>query len=300
MIEEFKGGSLIDFIDRFPNEEKCKYYLADIKWRDGFICSKCNNSTFWKKKEDPFHRVCKSCRHSESVTANTLFHKVKFDLRKAFFILFEMSATTKSCSALAMAKKYSINRKTAWLFMHKVRKAMASSGQYPITDNCEVDEALVGGKVSGKRGRGALNKKKVGIVIEKTEKGGISRAYARGIADFSAKELGKIFDFHIDKRVKKIDTDEWKGYLPLVNDWNIVQTKSKPGINFNLMHRFIQQLKGWLRGIHHHVSKKHLQGYLDEYCYRFNRHKSRDSIFDNLLSRMVKHQPYNYNLLIAS
>ncbi|MGL1889720.1 MAG: IS1595 family transposase [Reichenbachiella sp.] len=297
MIEEFKGTSLIDFIERFPNEEKCKYYLADIKWRDGFLCSKCSNTTFWAKKEDPFHKVCKSCRHCESVTANTLFHKVKFDLRKAFFIIFEMSTTTKSYSALAMASKYSINRKTAWLFMHKVRKAMASAGEQQITDNCEVDEAILGQKVSGKRGRGALKKKKVSIVIEKAPKGGISRAYARSIVNFSAKELGKLFDSHIDKRVRRVDTDEWKGYLPLIKDWNIVQTKSNPGVNFNLMHRFIQQLKGWLRGIHHHASEKYLQGYLDEYCYRFNRHGAKNSIFDNAINRMMHHLPVNHKLL---
>lgn len=300
MIEEFKGTSLINFIDSFPDSEKCKYYLANIKWRDGFICSKCKHTSFWKKKEDPFHRVCKNCRHSESVTANTLFHKVKFDLRKAFLIIFEMTTTTKSCSALAMARKYDINRKTAWLFMHKVRKAMASSGQYPITGNCEVDEALFGEKVQGKRGRGAEKKKKVSVVIERGAKGGISRAYARSISSFSALELGKIFDLHIDKAVKQIHTDEWKGYLPLKQDWNIVQAKSQPGVNFNLMHRFIQQLKGWLRGIHHHASKEYMQAYLDEYCYRFNRHGFRDSIFHNLINRMVNHRPVCQQLLVYS
>lgn len=297
MIEQFKGTSLIDFIDRFPNEEKCKSYLADIKWCDGFVCSKCSHNTYWKKKDDPFHRVCKSCRHCESVTSNTLFHKVKFSLRKAFLIIFEMSTTTKSCSSEAIGRKYSINRKTAWLFMQKTRKAMASSGQYPINGDCEVDEAFFGEKVSGKRGRGAQKKKKVSVVIEKGENGGISRAYARSITDFSAVELGKIFDLHIDKSVKQIDTDEWKGYLPLMKEWNIVQTKSDPGVNFNLMHRFIQQLKGWLRGIHHHVSKEYIQAYLDEYCYRFNRHSTRDSIFDNLVNRMIHHRPVCHRLL---
>lgn len=300
MIEEFKGTSLINFIDRFPNEEECKFYLAKIKWKDGFECSKCSNNTYWKQKADPFHRVCKNCRHNESVTANTLFHKVKFDLRKAFFIIFEMSTTTKSCSALAMARKYQINRKTAWLFMHKVRKAMASSAQHPLTGECEVDEALFGGKVSGKRGRGAFKKKKVSIVIEKAPKGGISRAYARSIADFSSQQLRKIFDLHIVKEGANVETDQWKGYLPLMGEWNIIQTKSKPGENFNLMHRFIQQLKSWLRGIHHHTSEKHLQAYLDEYCYRFNRHGSKDSIFKNVVDRMVWHSPWNYKLLPIS
>lgn len=297
MIEQFKGASLIDFINKFPNEEKCKYYLAEIKWQNGFVCSKCNHNTFWEKKDDPFHKVCKSCRHIESVTSNTLFHKVKFDLRKAFFIIFEMSTTSKSCSALAMAKKYDINRKTAWLFMHKVRKAMASSGQHPLTGSSEVDETLFGGKASGKRGRGAIKKKKATIVIEKAQPGGISRAYARSITNFSSQELRKIFELHIQKGITNVATDKWKGYLPLAEEWNITQSKSKPGQNFNLMHRFIQQLKSWLRGIHHHASGRYLQAYLDEYCYRFNRHKAKESIFNNLLDRMIKHQPVKYKLL---
>lgn len=299
MIETFKGMNLIDFMDRFSNEEKCKEYLATIKWRDGFLCSKCGQDRCWENKNNAFVKVCKNCRHIESVTANTLFHKVKFGLRKAFLIIFEMSTTTKSCSALTMAAKYGVNRKTAWLFMHKVRKAMTSSFQYPLTGACEVDEALFGGKISGKRGRGALKKKKVAVVIQKSGNGGISRAYAMSIADFSTKSLRPIFDRHIDKSAKTIDTDKWKGYSPLQAEWNIVQTKSSPGENFNLMHRFIQQLKGWLRGIHHHASRKYMQRYLDEYCYRFNRHAHKGSIFDNLIERMVVHSPVNYKLLAS-
>ena len=182
---------------------------------------------------------------------------------------------------------------TAFYFTYRPVKKVMVTGE-----NCEVDEAVFGGKVSGKRGRGALNKKKVCIVIEKAKNGGISRAYANKVADFSSKELRKTFDLHIDKSTNIIDTDKWKGYKPISKEWNIIQTKSIPGINFNLMHRFIQQLKGWLRGIHHHASDKYLQGYLDEYCYRFNRHGFKDTIFENLLARMVAHKPVNYKLLV--
>ena len=299
MEEQFRGMSLIDFMDRFPNDEKCKEYLANSKWKDGFTCSKCSHSACWQAINKPFVKVCRSCRHIESVTANTLFHHIRFSLRKAFLIIFEMSTTTKSCSALVMAKKYDINRKTAWLFMHKVRKGMASSCQHPVMNSCEVDEALFGGKVSGKRGRGAAKKKKVSVVIEKAEKGGISRAYAMCIEDFSSKQLRLLFDKHIDKTVKIIDTDKWRGYTPLSKEWNIVQSKSKPGENFNLMHRFIQQIKGWLRGIHHHASQRHMQAYLDEYCYRFNRHRFKHTIFDNIIVKMINTKPVSYQFLIS-
>ena len=136
MTGNFKGPSSINFINRFPNKEKCKLPLSKIEWKSGFVCIKCNNHIYWKPKDDLFHRVCKSCRHNESVTANTLFHKVKFDLREAFFIILEMSTPTKSCSCLVMARKYEINKKPSWLL--KVRKAMASSSQYPLNGECKV------------------------------------------------------------------------------------------------------------------------------------------------------------------
>lgn len=84
MFEQFRGQNLIEFMDTFSTTEKCKTYLSHYKWKDGFICSKCNHSQHWKGIK-PFTKVCKSCRHVESVTANTFFHKVKFDLKIAFF-----------------------------------------------------------------------------------------------------------------------------------------------------------------------------------------------------------------------
>lgn len=290
MIEQFKGTNLIDFMDRFSNDEKCKKYLADIKWADGFMCDKCRHTHFWMKKTDPFVRVCKSCRHINSATANTLFHKVKFGLRKAFLILFEMSTTTKGCSSPVMARKYGINQKSAWLFMSKVRNAMASSGQYPLTGSCEVDEILIGGKREGKPGRGAAGKKKASIVVEKDAKGNIKRAYGLRIANFSTQELRKIFDQHIDIDAQ-VETDLWRSYTSLAKSWKISQSKSNPPENFQTIHRLIQQLKSWIRGIYHKVSDAHLQGYLDEFCFRINRCLHKETNFHTLLKRMMANQP---------
>jgi len=297
-MEQFKGTNLIDFIDYFDNDEKCKDYLAQIKWSSGFLCSKCNHTAYWEKKNYPYVRVCKNCRHIESVTANTLFHKVKFGLRKAFMILLDMSTTTKGCSSPVLARKYGINQKSAWLFMSKVRKAMGSSGKYPIRGHCEVDEILIGGHRSGKTGRGAEGKKRVSVVVEKDIRGGITRAYALKIEDFSSQQLRRILDLHLGKDTP-IETDLWKGYAPLMNEWNIKQFKSNPPNNFITVHRFIQQLKSWIRGIFHWVSDGHLQGYLDEFCFRLNRHLFKDSIFNILVNRMMDHDPvFRKNLLM--
>ena len=296
-MEQFKGTNLIDFIKRFPNAEKCKIYLAEIKWANGFVCSKCSHTHYWGKKNDPFVRVCKRCRHIESVTANTLFHKLKFDLQKAFLILFEMSTTTKGLSSPVVARKYGINQKTAWLFMSKVRKAMASSQRHPISGDCEVDEILIGGKKSGKRGRGAKNKKKASVVVENDSRGRIYRAYAVKIDDFSTHQLEKIFHRHISKQAN-VNTDLWRSYTPLSKEWNITQSKSNPTENFITIHRFVQQLKSWLRGTYHWVSENYLQGYLDEFCFRLNRHLFKDRIFNMLVNRMMNHHPVPKALLI--
>lgn len=291
-MEQFKGTNLIEFMDRFSTEEKCKNYLLEIKWKDGFVCDKCGHESYWTKKDNPYVRVCKGCRHISSVTSNTLFHKLKFPLRKAFMILFEMSTTTKGCSSPVMARKLGINQKTAWLFMSKVRQAMKSSGNYPLEGRCEVDEILIGGQVPGKRGRGSGGKKKASILIEKDNKGGIKRAYGLKIDNFSSEELRKIFDQHVSKKAKA-ETDLWRGYSPLKTEWDISQSKSNPKENFQTIHRFIQQLKSWLRGIFHQVKSRYLQGYLDEFCYRINRHLFRDQLFDNLINRMMRHEPVN-------
>ena len=116
MFAQFRGQNIIKFTDTFSTSEKCKIYLENYKWKDGFECSKCNGKTNWKGKK-PFTKVCKSCRHVESVTANTLFYKVKFDLKKAFMIAFEMSTSSKGSSSVNLAKRYGVNQKTAWKFM---------------------------------------------------------------------------------------------------------------------------------------------------------------------------------------
>lgn len=297
MFTEFKDTSLLKFIDYFDSDQTCLAYLEKYKHAKKYQCKRCGHDQFWAGPK--LGKVCKSCRYNESVTANTLFHKVKFGLRKAFYILFEMSTTTKSVSSIVMAQKYEITQKTAWLFMSKVRRAMASSGQFPLTGSCEVDELLSGGKRKGKTGRGAENKEKVAVVIEKQGERGVKRMYAMSISNFSTAQLSRIFDKHIDKQAE-IKTDLWSGYKPLKKEYKITQSRSEPGENFKLMHRCIQQLKGWIRGIHHAVSGRYLQGYLDEYCFRFNRHAFKASAFDTLVQRMVGHPPLTKKNLNAS
>lgn len=129
-MDLFKGRDIIGFMNRFSDDASCAEYLANFKWAEGYTCVKCGHNASQIRKNHS--RTCNKCSHTESASANTLFHKNKFGLRKAFLICFEMSTTTKSLSASYVAERFSIMPRTARLFMHKVRVAMASSKDYPM------------------------------------------------------------------------------------------------------------------------------------------------------------------------
>lgn len=288
MEQRFKSLSLFEFRERYPDRESCLRELAEVKWAAGFKCHRCGH-TKCCKGGTPYSRQCTSCRYDESPTANTLFHKVKFDLLKAFYIVYFVSTNKKGITSTELARKLDLRQKTCWAFKRKAMKAMKSSGNYPITGEAEVDETVIGGQEEGVRGRKNGTKKLVVVGIEKRKKG-VSRLYAREIPKADAVSLGGFMKDHI-AATAKVTTDRWTGYAPLEKDFEkLVRIPSgRKGGNFPELHRAVMNLKGWLRGMHHHVED--LQDYLDEYCYRFNRSFMKEGIFDNLLKRMVKAPP---------
>ena len=284
-MDIFRGQNLIEFAERFKTDEDCILYLSDIKWERGFLCRKCGHTKYQERKNHS--RTCNLCSDTESPMANTLFHKVKFGMRKAFFMCFEMATTTKSLSASQMSVRFGVRENTARLFMHKVREAMKSSESNPMDGNVHVDEFVVGGKEEDKPGRSYDSKKKKSIcAVQLTEDGKVKRFYALKINDFSAKSLRGIFDKHVSKQAN-ITTDEWKGYRPIIKDFNIEQIPSNNGSNFKALHTMIHQVKSWLRTTYSWVSEKHIERYFNEFCYRINRSQNKETIFNNLIRRMV-------------
>ncbi len=294
-MEPFRGQNILNFIKELPDDDSCKAYLAKIKWQDGFTCMKCGHTKGCQKSGYKYQ--CYNCQHVESSTANTLFHKVKFGLQKAFCIVFEMSTSSKSVSSIQMGKRFDIRQGTAWYFMQKVRKAMKSSQKYPLSELVHVDEFTVGGKEQGKQGRSYDSKKKKAIIaVELSKKHQVKRVYVQSIDDYSAKSLTPIFEEHISTTAK-IVTDKWRGYEPLKKDYNIEQKYSSNGKNFKELHVIIMQLKSWLRAIPTHVTKWHIQAYFDEFCFRINRSQFKQSIFHKTIERMVIAKPvYHKNI----
>lgn len=294
----FYGQNLLEFADRFKTDEDCIEYLAHFKWKEGYKCRKCGHTR--SQIRSNHSRTCNKCSYTESPMANTLFHKVKFGIRKAFFICFEMGTTTKSLSANYLSERFSITEKTARLFMHKVRESMKSSLNYPIKGNVEVDEFVIGGREEGKVGRSYdSKKKKVACAIELTDQGKVKRMYASKIENYSAKELRKFFDNHILTEAT-VTTDKWRGYRPLMDKWDITQIDSDHGLNFKALHTMIHQLKSWIRTTYSWVSEFNLNRYMDEFCYRVNRSLFKDNIFNNLINRMILTDKVYQTKLICS
>lgn len=296
---KFVGENILEFTDKFPDDYSCLTYLSEQKWADGFKCKKCGHSKFTIRKKN-LAMDCNRCHHVESPTAGTLFHRVRFGVRKAFGIVFEMSATTKGLSSSQMAKRYGISRTTAWTFMHKVRSAMKSSKAYPLSGDVQVDEFVFGGKESLKQGRSTDSKKKKIIgALELTDEGKVKRVYFNKIDDYSSKSLSSIFDNHISKDAHVL-TDKWTGYVPISKRFNIEQKYSDKGGSMKQMHTIIHQLKSWLRSTYSWIHEDHIEKYLDEFSYRINRSIYKQTIFHNLILRMLNAQPVTYQMIKIS
>jgi hypothetical protein len=195
-------------------------------------------------------------------------------------------------SSLEFSHEFDLRQTTCWEFKRKIQQAMRSSKQHPVSGTVHVDDFYIGQYEEGKTGRSLDSKKRLVVVaLEILDQGSVGRAYARVIDSASAEEFRPFFDDYISTEAHVV-TDIWKGYLPLRKKYPYLeQVSSGKGANFPEIHIHIMNIQGWLRGIHHHCSKKHLQGYLDEYHYRYNRRNRMDTIFDNLIYRMVQHKP---------
>lgn len=284
----FRGVNSIKFNQRFKDDNDCLEYLAEVKWLNGYNCKRCNNDKFGTGKNS-YNRRCTKCRYDESPTVGTMFEKLKFSILVAFHIVFKISTKKKGMSSLELSNEFELRQMTCWAFKQKLQQVMKSSLKSPLTGIVHVDEFVIGGPEEGKKGRSKGLKKLIVLAVEIVEDG-VGRAYTEVIGHSSAIELGGFLKKYVSREAEII-SDKWKGYTPLKKEFkNLKQVASEDGKNFKELHIHIMNIKGWLRGIHHHCSKDRMQNYLDEYHFRYNRRSNMDTIFDVLIRKMVDYK----------
>jgi len=207
-----------------------------------------------------------------------------------------IATSKKGLSAMELRRKLGIKGyKTAWLLMHKIRKAMASSGNNLLTRMVEIDETYIGGHREGPRGRGAEDKTLVAIAVE-TNGSTMGRAYLKTINSLMMSDIETFVKDHVIQGTK-ICTDSFKSYSSLNQEYEHIPVKNKTGNKSDVLpkvHIVVANLKMWLRGTYNCLPAKHLQRYLDEFVFRFNRRWNLENIFDKLLTRCVNTNSITY------
>lgn len=294
----FEGTNIIDFTQKFRTDKDCLKYLARIKWRAGFCCPKCRNDNYCKGRKE-FVRRCTRCKYEESVTSGTIFHKLKFPMLKAFYMVFFISTSKKGISSGELSRRVSLRQPTCWLFKRKVMHGMQQYSKGCLLNGLvQIDEFVIGGPEKLKRGRSHGKKKLVVAAIE-YGKDGIHKVVARTIENSGTKQLKPFVQDNISV-LSKIKTDKWRGYTPIKKLYNLKQVNSKTGKGLPEIHRYIMTLKGWLRGIHHHCSIQHIQAYLDEFNFRLNNSNRMKTIFYRVQKLMMCNKPITHKLLSVS
>lgn len=302
-MEDFPRD-LLEFEARFSTEAACREYLFRLRWPDGFRCPRCGGGKGWPKSEVLLQ--CSGCDYQSSVTAGTIFQDTRKPLTLWFRAAWFVTSQKNGASAMGLQRMLGLRSyKTAWTWLHKLRRAMVRPDRDRLIGRVEVDEAYVGGLEEGVRGR--HTEAKALIVVAAQEDGpGIGRIRMRRIADASAESLMPFVEDSVAPG-SVVHTDGWLGYLPLEGkgyDHEVTFLKGKKKTPSELMprvHMVISLLKRWLMGTHQGaVSLEHLDYYLDEFTFRFNRRnsRSRGKLFFRLLQQAVAIDPVPYKSMI--
>lgn len=294
----FTGIDALTFNKKFFTNEGCYQYLIEKKWGNGYRCSQCgcNDSN---KGRMYYYRRCKSCGYDESVTANTVFHGIKMPILKAFHMIFRLTAKKKGMSTVELGSEVDVQQKTAWLFKRKVQSVMKEYGKDKLQGNVDVDEMLIGGYSKGHIGRSLESKSAILISVEKLPEGQTGNVNFAQLENFEALTMKYAIKESVEAEAH-IRTDQHRSYESLKEELKNLETlPSEKGANFDELHKQIMLFKNWIRGIHHKCSKKHLHAYLDEYKYRFNKRNMRQWLFNDIVGRLMHHEPRPYHVLNA-
>jgi transposase-like protein len=315
MLDHVPGdlpNDLPGFLARFGSDEQCRDHLVRTRWPDGFRCGGCGPGEAWSHRKRLIEE-CRACGRQHSILAGTMFEQTKTGLARWFLAIHLVTASKGGISASELQRQMGFaSYQTAWSWLHKIRNAMIRPGRDPLKGHVEVDETLVGAAKSGPPGRGALGKSLVvGAIETGTGKGNgptLGRLRLQAIDDAGAPSLEHFLATSTTRPIA-VTTDGWRGYSRLkargythkairlsLNTGNASQYLPAIHLVFGLAKR-------WLLGTHHGaVRAKHLQRYLNEFAFRFNRRTATKLShgFARLVQYALQTPPITYSQIVRN
>lgn len=294
--------TFFEFQNRFPNEISIINYFADIRYKNGIKCNHCSSDKVYHRTSEPKLFDCNSCGNSFSVFTGTIFEHSSTDLRKWFYAIHLFLNSKKGISGLQLQREIGVTYKTAWRMLRQIRLAMDNSKDRKLFETVvEIDETYIGGKPrqsndrkndKNKRGRGTKKTPVVGI-LNRNDKQVVAKVALpnKKGKKLTSKQLLAILD-KVAKENTDVISDEFTSYIPLENTFhkhfviNHTVNFVDNGLHTNNIESFWAILKRGIYGIYHHVSLKHLQNYVNEFCFRYN-YRNSDNQFDLLLANCI-------------
>jgi len=296
-----------EFQRRFATDRACREYLVKVRWPDGFECPRCGHRK--GRNVGPGRLRCRRCRRDVGLTAGTTLHGSHLPLRHWFWAAYLMSTMSAGISALQLQRHLGLGSyRTALYLCRRLRRAMVNPAREPLTGVVEVDETYVGGAKVRKGVMGRRIGEKIPIVVAVENRGDhTGRIRLRAVADASSDSLHPFIRENIAPG-SQLNTDDWRGYSGIEGSGyrhrpEIQGTPERAGKILPWVHRVIGNLKTWLRGTHHGVDREHIQGYLDEFAFRYNRRRHREHAFLSLLilsTRLKPYKPLPVSLVVPS
>lgn len=302
MVEEYPKTQL-EFERQFATVEDCRRYLAALRWSEGFVCPGCGGAPAWTMRQGLW--LCRGCRRQVSVLAGTIFQDTHVPLTLWFRAMWYITSQKNGGSALGLQRVLGLGSyRTAWMMLRKLRRAMVRPGRERLRGRVEVDETYWGAVEAGVVGRLTHDKALIAVAVEQ-EGDGFGRIRLRRLTDLCKTSLRGFLSEAVEPG-STIITDGLPAYreIPGYHHEAIVVRKAEVDASTLLprVHRVISLLKRWLLGTHQGaIAHEHLDDYLNEFVFRFNRRKSapRGKLFYRLAQQAVQVNPVPYDSLIS-